>query len=96
MECQTVLAGTECSFWKKTGCSAEGGSCQVVVEECQGCERIANGTIGDVCTSFSNPAVKWASGLCNFATHKKIDIKSDDVRVNPLKAAKRAAAGKKK
>ncbi len=36
MECQTVLAGTECSFWKKTGCSAEGGSCQVVVEEWSG------------------------------------------------------------
>ena len=96
MECQTVLAGTECGFWKKAGCSADGGSCQVVVEQCQGCERIVKGSIGDVCTSFPNPSSKWASGLCNFATHKKVDIKSDDVRVNPLKAAKRAAAGNKK
>ena len=96
MQCQTVLPGTECTFWKKSGCSAEGGSCQVVVEECQGCDRIAKGTIGEVCTSFPNPAAKWTSGLCNFATHKKIDLKSEDVRVNPLKAAKRAAAGKKK
>jgi len=95
MQCQTVLPGTECTFWKKSGCSAEGGSCQVIVEECQGCDRIAKGSIGEVCTSFPNPAAKWASGLCNFATHKKVDIKSDDVRVNPLKAAKRAAAGKK-
>ncbi|WP_303721965.1 PxxKW family cysteine-rich protein [Malonomonas rubra] len=96
MLCQTVLVGTECTFWKKAGCSAEGGSCQVVVEECQGCERIVKGSIGDVCSSYPSPSVKWASGLCNFATHKKIDIKIDDVRINPLKAAKRAAAGKKK
>ena len=95
MQCQTVLPGTECTFWKKSGCIAEGGSCQVVVEECQGCERITKGSIGEVCTSFPSPKAKWAAGLCNFATHKKVDIKSDDVRVNPLKAAKRAAAGKK-
>ncbi len=96
MQCQTVLPGTECSFWKKAGCTAEGGSCKVVVEQCEGCNRIVTGSIGQVCTSYPEPAAKWAAGLCNFATHKKIDIKSADVRVNPLKAAKRAAAGKKK
>jgi hypothetical protein len=96
MQCQTVLPGTECTFWKKAGCIAEGGSCQVIVEECQGCERVAKGTIGDVCVSFPNPKAKWSAGLCNFATHKKIDLTKADVRVNPLKAAKRAAAGKKK
>jgi len=96
MQCETVLPGTECTFWKKSGCSAEGGSCQVIVEECKGCDRVATGSIGEVCTSYPNPAAKWAAGLCNFATHKKVDIKSNDVRVNPLKAAKRAAAGKKK
>ena len=96
MQCQTVFPGTECTFWKKSGCSAEGGSCQIIVEECQGCDRIAKGTIGDVCTAYPKPTAKWASGLCNFATHRKVDLKSVDVRVNPLKAAKRAAAGKKK
>ncbi|WP_029918306.1 PxxKW family cysteine-rich protein [Pelobacter seleniigenes] len=96
MQCETVLPGTECTFWKKSGCSAEGGSCQVVVEQCQGCERIVKGSIGEVCTSYPQPSTKWATGLCNFATHKKVDLKSNDVRVNPLKAAKRAAAGKKK
>ena len=96
MECQTVLPGTECAFWKKSGCSADGGSCQVIVEDCQGCGRIVKGSIGDVCASFPDPAAKWAGALCNFATHKKIDNKSADVRTNPLKAAKRAAAGKKK
>ncbi len=96
MQCQTVLPGTECTFWKKAGCSAESGSCQVIVEECQGCERIVKGSIGDVCSAYPIPSKKWVTGLCNYATHKKIDIKSEDVRINPLKAAKRAAAGKKK
>ena len=96
MQCQTVLAGTECTFWKKAGCSAEGGSCKVIVEECKGCERIATGSIGEVCTAFPEPTLKWRSGLCNFATHRKVDIKVNDVRINPLKAAKRAAASKKK
>lgn len=96
MQCQTVLKGTECSFWKRNGCIADGGSCQLIVEECQGCDRVVEGSIGQVCSSFPNPAAKWASGLCNFATHKKVDLKTADVRVNPLKAAKRAAAGKKK
>ncbi len=94
MQCQTVLAGTECTFWKKAGCAAQGGSCQVIVEECNGCERIAKGTIGDVCTACPSPTSKWKTGLCNYATHRKVDIKVDDVRINPLKAAKRAAAGK--
>lgn len=96
MQCQTVLPGTECTFWKKAGCSAEGGSCQVIVEECQGCDRIVKGTIGDVCSAYPFPKAKWNGSLCNFATHKKVDLKVADVRVNPLKAAKRAAAGKKK
>ncbi len=96
MQCQTVLAGTECTFWKKAGCSAQGGSCQVIVEECNGCDRIAKGTIGDVCTAFPIPSTKWKTGLCNYATHRKVDIKLDDVRINPLKAAKRAQANKKK
>lgn len=96
MQCQTVLAGTECTFWKKAGCAAEGGSCKVVVEECQGCERIAKGSIGDVCTAFPDPKLKWRSGLCNYATHRKVDVKVNDARINPLKAAKRAAASRKK
>ena len=96
MQCQTVLPGIECTFWKKAGCAAQGGSCQVIVEECNGCDRIAKGTIGDVCTAFPSPTAKWKTGLCNYATHRKVDIKVDDVRVNPLKAAKRAQANKKK
>jgi hypothetical protein len=35
------------------------------------------------------------AGLCNFATHQKVEIKTEDVRVNPLKASKKASAKKK-
>ena len=91
MQCQTVLPGIECTFWTKQGCNFEGNSCQVVVDDCEGCGRIVEGTIGKVCTACPSPAEKWAKGLCNFATHRKVEIKSETVRVNPLKASKKAA-----
>ncbi|MFA7406006.1 MAG: hypothetical protein WC007_18590, partial [Pelobacteraceae bacterium] len=46
MKCQTVLAGTECTFWGKQGCIFTGGSCQTIAENCEGCERIVTGSIG--------------------------------------------------
>jgi len=95
MQCQTVLPGTECTFWAKKGCIFEGGSCQAIVEECQGCERIVKGTIGEVCSVAPSPKQKWVGGLCNFATHRKIEIQSVEAKVNPLKASKKAAAKKK-
>lgn len=95
MKCETVLPGTECTFWTKRGCVFTGNSCQPVVEECQGCERIVDSTVGQVCSVYPAPAQKWSAGLCNFATHKKIEIKSVEAKVNPLKASKKAA-GKKK
>lgn len=98
MQCQTVLPGTECTFWSKQGCIYETKSCQTVVDECAGCERIVEGTIGKVCSVAPAPSLKWANDLklCNFATHRKIEIKLDDTKTNPLKASKKAAAGKKK
>ena len=90
MQCQTVLPGTECTFWSKKGCVAEGGSCQNVIEMCEGCENIVDGTIGPVCTKAPTPVKKWSAGLCNFATHRKVEVKIDEVKVNPIKASKRA------
>ncbi|MDY6848198.1 MAG: PxxKW family cysteine-rich protein [Geoalkalibacter sp.] len=95
MQCQTVLPGTECTFWAKSGCTFEGNSCQVIVEDCEGCSRIVEGTIGKVCSAYPAPAKKWEAGLCNFATHKKVDIKTVEAKINPLKASKKAAAKKK-
>jgi hypothetical protein len=47
-------------------------------------------------SAYPAPAKKWANGICNFASHVKVEIKVDDVRVNPLKASKKASGGKKK
>jgi len=96
MQCQTVLPGTECTFWAKSGCIFEGSSCQTIVEDCQGCERVVSGSIGQVCSVAPSPTRKWAGGMCNFATHRKIEIASVDAKVNPLKASKKASASKKK
>lgn len=96
MQCQTVLRGTECTFWGNQGCVFSGGSCQVIVENCEGCERVVEGSIGQVCTAYPAPGRKWVDGICNFATHVKVEIKSEELKINPLKASKKAAGGKKK
>jgi len=62
MQCQTVLPGTECTFWGKQGCIFTDGSCQTVVENCEGCERIVTGSIGQVCSAYPAPAKKWNNG----------------------------------
>lgn len=91
MQCQTVQPGTECTFWTKQGCVFEGNTCQVIVEECEGCDRVVESEIGKVCSVYPAPTQKWSHGLCNFATHKKIEIKTEEQRINPLKASKKAA-----
>lgn len=96
MQCQTVLPGTECTFWSKQGCGYAGSSCQSIVEDCQGCDRIVAGTIGHVCSVAPAPSRKWATGLCNMATHRKVEIQAADGKmINPLKASKKASAKKK-
>ena len=62
---------------------------QPVASQCVGCGHIR--LSGDVayCNSYANPAGKWAAGMCNFATHAKIEKKVDNKMVNPLKASKR-------
>ncbi|MDY0300389.1 MAG: PxxKW family cysteine-rich protein [Trichlorobacter sp.] len=94
MQCQTVLPGTECTLMAKSGCVFPEGSCQVVVENCEGCERIVTGSIGQVCSAYPAPAKKWTDGICNFATHVKKDIKTENARVNPMKTSKKGS-GKK-
>lgn len=91
MECQTVLPATECTFWSKKGCTFVSDSCELVIEQCEGCDRIVEGTIGPVCSVAPSPKHKWSGGLCNFATHQKVEVKTEQIRVNPLKASKKAA-----
>lgn len=67
------------------------GSFNPVVEQCEGCDRIVEADSDKYCNTYSSPQAKWRLGMCNFATHAKPEIKIVKVRVNPLKAAKRAS-----
>jgi hypothetical protein len=93
MQCQTLKPGVECLFMKKTGCGYNGAKCYTIVENCEGCTRVMEVEAGKFCTSFPYPAQKWQSAGCSMATHKKGE-KSEQQKVNPLKASKRNA-GKK-
>jgi hypothetical protein len=66
-----------------------------VVENCEGCERVVKLESNAYCPSYAQPARKWSRGVCNFATHVRAEVTaSGEVKVNPLKASKRAARGR--
>ncbi len=67
---------------------------QPVVEKCEGCDRVVEESGAQFCRSYLQPESKWRLGICNFATHAKPDISVATIRINPLKAAKRASAKK--
>lgn len=67
---------------------------QPVAEKCEGCERIIEEDSAKYCKTYKDPEAKWRLGLCNFATHAKPELKLIKVRVNPLKASKRASRRK--
>ena len=71
------------------------GKFQPVVEKCSGCDRIVEDNGNQYCRTYLQPEAKWRLGICNFATHVKPEIKVAKVRINPLKAAKRASKSKK-
>lgn len=72
-----------------------GIECQPIVEKCDGCERAKEVEGAKYCTSYPSPARKWSHGVCNFATHVKAEKDTGGkVKVNPLKASKRAARGR--
>lgn len=70
------------------------GRFQPVIEKCEGCGRIVEQEEVQYCKSYLSPAAKWKLGFCNFATHAKPEINIIKVRINPLKAAKRASKRK--
>ncbi len=94
MICQTVKAGTDCAFMTKAGCGYNGGTCHQVVEQCEGCQRVVEVPAGRFCASYPNPGIKWKTGHCNFATHVKAPVTTQQVKINPLKASKRASKAK--
>lgn len=70
-------------------------SFQKIIEQCDGCERIVEEGSEKFCRTYREPEAKWRLGLCNFATHAKPELKLVKIRVNPLKASKRASSRRK-
>ncbi len=74
------------------GLNFKGFNLQPIADKCNGCERIEEFEGEKYCMSYPEPNKKWAHGACNFATHVKASLdKAGKVKVNPLKASKRAA-----
>ncbi len=88
MLCQTIKKGKDCFFWHEE-CTFPGGQCRVVVEPCEGCGRIEGWPTGSYCTSYPAPERHWSLGLCNMATHIKLEEEKVQKQLNPLKASKR-------
>jgi len=65
-----------------------------IIDKCDGCDRIIEVESQKFCKTYSAPAAKWKVGICNFATHAKPEVLTSTIKVNPLKASKRAM-GKK-
>ena len=97
MKCNTVKTGVECVFMTRKGCSYTGGRCLPVFEECADCENTTAYKDQVYCNSFPNPESKWDLGVCNFATHIRwVGDHAEETSSNPLKAAKRAAGGRRR
>ncbi|MGL4722238.1 MAG: PxxKW family cysteine-rich protein [Desulfovibrionaceae bacterium] len=67
---------------------------QALVEQCSGCDRIGTFENHQYCVAYHSPESKWKKGHCNLATHVKLATSTVATKVNPLKAAKRAAKGR--
>lgn len=77
------------------GLKYKGMIMEPVVEKCEGCDRAVPFENSSYCPSYAQPERKWAHGVCNFATHVRAEVdKGGKVKVNPLKASKRAARGR--
>ena len=94
MLCQTIKKDKDCFFWSTSGCSFTGGQCRVVVEKCEGCARTEQWPTGSYCSSYPAPDKHWSLGICNMATHIKLEEEKVQKALNPLKASKRRATGR--
>jgi hypothetical protein len=76
--------------------SLNGVAMQQIIDKCEGCDRVVtHETGGKYCASYAQPAAKWGRKACNFATHVRAEVDTTGkVKVNPLKASKRAARGR--
>jgi len=90
MICQTIKTGTDCGLMTKKGCGFKGGACHPIVEQCEGCAKVAEYATGKYYKVYPEPSVKWLAGKCPTATHIKVEVKEAAQKINPLKASKRA------
>jgi len=91
MICTTVRNGVDCTFMKKKGCSYNGGVCREIAEQCKGCSRIIIFESASYCSVAPEPALKWKNGICNMATHIKVEVTKTQTKINPIKASKRGS-----
>lgn len=75
----------------KSGCNFNGGQCHQIVEACEGCTHIVEFPTGRYCDAYMDTSIKWAYGMCNFATHIQPEKKQEAKMLNPLKASKRGS-----
>ena len=52
MVCTSVKEGLECSFMTKTGCGYNGGTCHIIIEACEGCQKATEYPSGKYCLYF--------------------------------------------
>jgi hypothetical protein len=79
---------------KSSGCSYTGGSCKEITEACKGCGKTIEYQSGWYCNSAPEPSIKWRTGICNMATHVKVEVAATQTKLNPLKASKRSVKKK--
>lgn len=65
-----------------------------VVDQCTGCTNIVEIEDTKVCKVYPEPEMRWMIGSCSLATHVEKKKADEAQKINPLKASKRAAAGK--
>ncbi len=65
------------------------GVFQPIIDDCEGCGHVRGCDGASYCKSYANPGRKWSLGMCNFATHKRIEKTEEARSLNPLKASKR-------
>lgn len=70
------------------------GEFKPVIDKCEGCDRIIEVESSRYCRTYVDPEAKWKLGLCNFASHVKPEITIAKIKINPLKASKRASKKK--
>lgn len=90
MVCQTIKVGSECAFMTKKGCGFNGGNCHIIIDNCEGCNKIIDCPAGQYCKVYPEPASKWLSGNCPTASHIKREIIESTQKLNPIKASKRS------